>query len=359
MNTAFTLKSAPISTQAELAAVVGVSQVTIHKALTNQSGVSESLRQRIRGLAQEHGYRLNTGAKAVRRQRAGFVTLVMSADPSRSTLPMRMLQGISDELESKAMHLSVAYLRDEQLTDATFVPRILSEWTSDALLLNYHKLVPPRLIELIERYRIPAVWLNDRRPEDCVYPDDLAAGADATRHLIERGHRRIAYISFSYKTELPHYSEIDRRGGYERAMRDAGLEPLVLDRYRVGERVQARPMVYGERTEACAALLSRAIRPTGIVAYSENVAPHLLPPARQLGIEVPRDLSVITFGSGAGFFGQDADTLLVPDDAVGRTGVEMILSKLNEPRRACPARAIEFTFVGGTTLAPPPPTGVE
>ena len=67
------------------------------------------------------------------------------------------------------------------------MPRLLTEACSDGLLIDYTHAIPPALLALIERHRIPAVWINSRQPLDCVRPDDEAAGYDATRRLLERG----------------------------------------------------------------------------------------------------------------------------------------------------------------------------
>ena len=335
-------------TQADLAETLGVSQVTVHKALKGYPGVSDRLRHRVRRLAQDRGYRLHLGARAMRQGRFGAATLVLSlAEQGRSTLSEGLLQGVSLAFEERGMHVSIAVLPDEELTNESFVPRILREWLSDGLLLNYNKNVPARLEDLVRDYRIPSIWLNYKRDHDAAYPDDYAAGKDAVRRLLAAGHRRIAYANFSYKLESVHYSDPDRCDGYVAAMREAGLSPLAIDRYTHDAADQAR------RTPVCAELLSLPDRPTAVIGYSTNTLEHFVRAAERLGLAIPRDLSLMTFSGDPVSVGQDVDAMRVPDVEVGRAGVEMLLEKIAAPGGTLPARAVQFGYLGGATVAPP------
>lgn len=159
----------------------------------------------------------------------GAVTLLLSSERERSWLPEPLLIGIHDELARHGLHLSVARLPDEQLHNEQFVPKLLREWASDGLLINYLWQLPQYLNELIDRYRIPAIWLNVSLERDCVHPNDEAACEEMTGHLIEWGHRDIAFVCFAGgNAAKSHYSVQARRQGYERTMLAAGLAPRHL-----------------------------------------------------------------------------------------------------------------------------------
>ncbi len=330
-------------TQADLAKLAGVSTVTIHKALSNRAGVSDAMRQRIHGLAAEHGYRLNTHAKATRQGRCGNIALLLSTQPIRSNLPTELVLGIQEALEQHDYHMSIARLPDQKLTDEGFVPKMLREMFADGLLVNYTDHMPQQMLDLIARYRIPSVWLNSHQANDCVYSDDEAAGRDATRRLLAAGHRRIAYVDFSHDLNADpdsHYSAVSRRDGYAMAMVDAGLTP----------QVEQRPVLYKDRAQAATELLQSPDRPTAIVAYSGPVAITLLLAAAKLQLQVPRDLAMITFGDRKIVDpGIIIDTFIVPQAEMGRVGVEMLLQKIQDPTRALPARVVGFSLAGGQT----------
>jgi LacI family transcriptional regulator len=335
-----------------IAREVGVSPRTVQRIL------SEPLRdrrptivrraERIRELALAMNYRPNAAARATRKGRFGNVALVLSAaGEGRSTLPDGLLAGITHALDERNLHLTVARLADERLTDAAYVPKILREWMCDGLLINYNKRVPNRMVDLLERYHLPSIWLNCKRDSDCAYPDDLAAGREATRRLLALGHRRIAYVSYSYKTESLHYSELDRRDGYLAAMQEAGLTPESLDRY------NSPSATFAQRTETWAGILARPDRPTAAISY--GLPEHIVRAAERVGLAIPQDLSLVAFAGQVAFVGEEVATMLVPDAEVGRAGVEMLLEKIGTPQAALAPRAIPFGFAEGRTLAPPPP----
>ena len=260
-----------------------------------------------------------------------------SQGEARSGLPEALLRGIHDALDAHGLHLNVAFLPDERLVDAAYVPRILREWTSDGLLVNYNKLLPPGLERVLAESRVPAIWVNHKRPTDACHPDDHAAGRDATRSLLALGHRRIAYCSFSYRLDSLHYSETDRRQGYLDAMAEAGLEPLAVDRY-------SYPAAdYGARATVWRRILEPPRRrPTAVVVYGATAAISIVRAADVLGLAIPGDLSLLTFGGAAVYVGQELDTWLVPEVEMGRQAVEMLLAKIALPGDRLPSRALAF-----------------
>src|SRR4029453_19044681 len=126
-------------------------------------------------------------------------------------------------------------------------------------IVNYTHEILPGMLEVIRAHHTPAVWLNAKLAEDCVYPDAFGAARNATADLIGLGHRRIAFVKLIAPWLSPgatveqtlarmHYSIAARRDGYLTAMREAGLAPQVpyLDRL----------IPQPEQLSACRALLA-------------------------------------------------------------------------------------------------------
>lgn len=339
------------ATISDIAKEAGVSDMTVSNVLGNRGRFAEGTRRRVLDIASQLGYRPNASARAVRHGRFGCAALVLStAEQGRSVLPDGMLLGITETLEAHEMHLSVACLPDVQLTDERFLPKLLREWLSDGLLINYNRRVPGRMLELMQRYRIPAVWLNRKGERNCAYPDDFGAGRRAAEMLLELGHRRLAYVGFTSvrEDEEPHYSVVDRPAGFVEAMREAGLpEPRVIDA------PQLRREKAGQRTDLLADLFRKADRPTGIVAYSTTDAFNIVRAAERLGLSIPRDLSLVLFGGPAPYTGQQTDALNVPTKQVGAAAVEMLLYRIEHPTETIASQAIAFDYRPGTTTAPP------
>lgn len=177
--------------------------------------------------------------------------------------PSSLVDGIEDALQLGDEHLTIARLPDEQLTDEGFVPKILSRLMADGLLINYQVDIPQRMHALMEAAAVPAVWLNRKLPLNAVHPDDFGDGVSATMHLLSFGHRRIGWIDFNIGPEevAAHYSNADRRAGYQTAMRRAGLEPR--DVGSLGGHIP-----YGQRVAIARAFLcDPGTRPTALVSY--------------------------------------------------------------------------------------------
>ena len=328
-----------------VAAAAGVSRVVASLVLngaTTSARVSETTRARVAAAAERVGYVPCSSGVNLRSGRFGCAALVLSTEANRSSLLSGLLEGIHDGLMAHEMHLTVARLPDERLTDAAFVPKILKQWMSDGLIINYTAEIPRRMVELLRNSGLPSVWLNSVQPRDCVRPDDERAARSATERLIRLGHERIAFAV--HRTS--HYSAVDRRRGYERAMRAARLAPRVI-RYELG----ARGWVARAR-----ALLSREGAPTAILAHSPFTAQPILHAALASGVAVPDRLSLATFADRAGedgATGRHVTTWLLPESGMGRAAVEMLVKKIERPRRRLRSRVLGLTYVEGDTCGAP------
>lgn len=340
-------------TMNDVAKKAGVSRQTVSHTLNGRTEgvyISEETRRRVMEVAEAMNYRPNGSALAIKRGRFGGAALLTSNLPHHSYTPQFLLDGVHDELSLNNFHLMLARLSDEQLTDDNFVPKILREMMVDGLLIDYIQHIPPRLIDLVRRHQLPAVWINSPQAEDCVRPDDLDAGYRATRHLLSLGHRRILFADYTHtgNFELEHYSARDRWLGYSRAMSEAGLEPRAMRSKDDG--VAAADWVAYSR-----GWLTAADRPTAVLAYQQEVSPVLIA-AATLGWQVPADLSIVAFGSAdLNVAGLPITTLTVPEYEVGSAAVQMLLQKIEVPEAVFPAKSFPFGFSAGATCAPAKP----
>ncbi|MHB1158568.1 MAG: LacI family DNA-binding transcriptional regulator [Phycisphaerales bacterium] len=339
-------------TSVDVAREAGVSQITVSRAFTGKIPVSDSMRQRVMAAAHRLRYRPNSAAAAMNAGRFGAVALLAGTYTQHNLMSQALMEAIHDALGEHDLHLTLARLPDEKLTDSQFVPRILRQWSVDGLLINYNAMFPRRLEELVVRYRLPSVWINSKHHDNCVYPDDLAAGRYLTRYLLSLGHRKIAFANYNYgfNAESPpgHYSAVDRREGYLQVMREAGLEPRLFH----GEELRDfdLALAFSKRW------LAAKDRPTGVVidSRSQTAAPIRLA-AAGLGLLVPGDLSMAAFGGipPTGKTELNITTLGVPEYEVGRAAVEMLIRKVNHAEQRFPPRAVAFTEMAGASCAQP------
>jgi len=337
----------------DIADRVGVDRSTVSRVLRDRSdeiGISQELARRVKAAADELRYTPNTSARAIRSGQFGAASLLLSTVRGRSYLPSALLDGIHDELLADNMHLTIAKVPDEILRRRDGIPKVLREHLSDGLLINYTHNLPQALLDAVDHARIPSVWINAARDHDAVNPLNFEAAQTATRRLIEHGHRRIAYVDLcAGVAELPtaHFSAHDRRDGYAAAMREAGLEPL---EWRPPRTLGA----FGDGEQFLRARFLETPRPTALLCYFSIFLPRVWRVCIDLGLQVPRDLSVVTFAPELWHeVGVNADCMLEPHAELGRAAVQLLRRLLKQPGGHTEALGLKFKLLPLGTVASP------
>jgi DNA-binding LacI/PurR family transcriptional regulator len=280
---------------------------------------------------------------------AGTTTALMltSAIEDHSSLPPGLLNGLISGLQQEGMHLGIARLDEQPRPQA--LEQLMASCHAQALIINYHYGIPRPLLEFVHHSPLPAVWINSRQESGCIGPDDIGAASELTRHLIALGHRRIAYcdLDSDFTRHDIHVSCLDRLAGYEQAMAEAGLAPQVLG--------CERPPPLKQRVAAAVAMLGRADRPTAIIAYNSHTAmPLFLAATGQLGLHVPRDLSLAQFCSeepdeaGAGL-----TAMAIPWRQLGFMAARMLGQRLADPDLRHQPNLVSLRLLRGNSCAPP------
>ncbi len=289
-------------------------------------------RERVLSTAREMGYRPSRWARAVRSGHFGAVGLLAT---DFHHFPWSALNGIEDVLAPRSLH--ALCLRLTSQGGASF----LSERMADGMIVSWD--LGPELVSQVDQHSVPSVWLNAKRGEDCVYCDDRAGMRVATEHLLQLGHRRIAYVDYSVNG---HYSSVDRCDGYVEGMQAAGLTPRVI-----------REIVPRRERVACArAWLSGSDRPTAVLAYSDSSSfPVLYCATAELGLRIPRDLSLVTVDDWVDDrMGLVLATVVVPQRTMGEEAARMILARMDKSGQRQESQSFMPTFEPGQTCGPAP-----
>ncbi len=342
----------------------GVSIAAASYVLTGRTDqIGKNVRKSVLQTARRLGYRPNFAARTVSTGRFNTVAILQSTVAVNSNLPGLRLHAVLDALVERQMHLVIAKIPDEKLKDSNYVPQMLREQMCDGLLVNYQVSVPPHLGDLIEHYRLPAFWVNSKHPANCVYPDEHAAAYDATRRLLNLGHRR---ITFSIIDALDHFNVLDQFSGCKQPMTEAGIDALdhfsVLDRYSGCKQAMAEvglePKLARYEGVPLRQILSQLgpvltgpDAPTAVIGHSPTAAIVYHRAAQQVGLRVPQDLSLIAFHGEPQF---DVDlplaTVLIPEKAMGIAAVEGLLRLIENPTFKLEPQVLPSSFVEGETL---------
>jgi len=199
---------------------------------------------------------------------------------------------------------------------------------------------------------------------DSVVFDNVRGSAEAVRHLISLGHRRIAYVHAQITREGQYEYETnsaERLEGYRRALREAGIQEEVI---------WPIPLELQELQRQLPNFLRKPNRPTALFAFDETVAHGALLATQELGLTIPGDLSIASFRqldleprggrnwTGLGLTLQDMGRAVVEQAlqrACGSTGGSLFGHKPSEPVQSSEGKVIyvPYRWVLGDTCIPP------
>src|SRR3982751_6705700 len=215
-------------TSFDIAALAGVSQPTVSRALSGSPSVSDATRARVLAAAEQLNYKVDKNASGLRRQHAQTLALLFfeeSASEGAVINPF-YLSLLGPMVRRCAEHGYDLLISFQQLSSDWHVDYEDSRKADGIILLGYGDYLEyrPRLERLIEHGAHFVRWGSGTEGElgTTVSSDNEQGGFDATTHLLERGCRKIAFIG----TASPGYPEFfGRWNGYCRALRAAGIEP--------------------------------------------------------------------------------------------------------------------------------------
>ena len=339
-------------TAATIAAHIGVSRATVTHVLNGRAEeqhIRPETQRRVLEGARTLGYRPNASARAIRTGRFGNVALIQSL--RAQYLPNELLYGLTTAIADKDLHLVLTEVPDVVIEDETYLPHTMRELSVDGVFINRLAGFSQSFVELVGELRIPAIFLNVSEEFDCIHPDDRMGGRIATEYLLGLGHERIAYVG-AQVNDKEHYSERDRRSGYEEVMMAAGKTPWVHSL--PPDWVTREQMVDDQRVVVARQLLERADRPTAVVTYELAESMATMIAAYQLGLRIPDDLSIIQFHNKIDHrYCVAFHTISNVMERIGSEAVSMLLEKIENPEAPLAARAVPVEFLEGATCAAP------
>jgi DNA-binding LacI/PurR family transcriptional regulator len=329
----------------DVARAAGVGLGTVSRVLNGSALVSAATRQRVLDVIAELQY---TPSEIARRFAAGNTLTVATIAPffTRPSVVER-LRGIEVALAASGYNLVVFNVETAARRDACLrdVPR--RDRADGVIIIS---LAPrPAEAEALRSAGVPVV-LVDGLGEGLAHVliDDVAGGALATRHLIELGHRRIAFVGDPLDDPLTFNftSSRHRYEGYQRALCQAGIGPRdEYHRHGLHGRYEARVLARE--------LLLLDEPPSAVFAASDTQAMGVLEAARDVGLQIPAQLSVIGFDDidVAEYLG--LSTVRQPLFESGARGAELLLTLIaGEPRPKAP-EFLPVELVPRATTAPP------
>lgn len=332
----------------EIAEAAGVSVMTVSKALRDKPDLAVATKARIRELANRMGYVPNISAQGLRSRQTHLFGLVISA--ATNPINARLLLALEEQAHELGYDLILGQTLNRAEREEAVLRRMIARRVDGIFLTPVYRMeTEASIYEELRRRQIPVVVLGHRarfcESFTSVETDDISACAAATTHLVELGHRRIAF--FAGPMVSP--TAMERLEGYRRGLREAGLP--VDDRlvFNAGSTIE-------EGAAAALQFLQERTGATAVQCTHDLVAIGAANALLEQGFRVPQDLSVVGFGNilTSEFFRVPLTTVRQPKLRLGTVAMDLMSRILRGETPGVQRLAAQLEIRAST--APPPPT---
>lgn len=318
----------------DIARLAGVSKATVSRVLNHNPAVDPALSARVMRVVQEHDFVPNVTATGLAKGRTRLVGVL--APPLTWPAIPEIVRGVAEYLEDTPYEM-VLYSISFERNHADVLDRILSMRMVSGLLA----IVPGELARhLAERFHqgLPLAMIDDQEKPlgvPWIGVDNVAAAYEATRYLLELGHRRIAHMigPRSYKCAVERYQ------GYCRALEEAGITPepelLLQGSFDTPSGRQCAELLFSHAKDTW---------PSAIFAGNDQMAYGILEVAEQQGIRIPEDVTVLGFDDNmlSARVRPPLTTIRQPFSDMGSKAIEVLLTMIDPDHRRDKKRQEEY-----------------
>lgn len=332
-----------MATIQDVAARAKVSVGTVSRVLNNSPLLSPRTREKVLDAIRELDYRPSQLARSLSLGRTNTVGVIVPFFTQASVV--QRLRGVVDTLRGTGYDL-VLFSVDSPAQREEHLRNLVRRDRAEGLLI-FSLRPQDRDAERFRSARVPVVLVDAVHPSlPHVIVDDVQGGFLATRHLLDLGHRRIAFVGDPVDNPFGFTSSRDRRDGFLRALAEKGIAPPAAY---LKEGAHGRHVAHRLTSE----LLGLPEPPTAIFAASDTQALGVQEAAQQAGLSVPGDLSIIGFDDieVAPYVG--LTTVRQPLYETGARGAELLLAGLRGQTMEPVREVLPLEVVARKTTAPP------
>ena len=330
----------------DVASHAGVSKSTVSNVVRGLPGVSEATRGRVRLAIQELGYRPNVLARQLVQQRTSILGVVVGdlANPFFA----EMAKSVERHAAARGYTAMFCNTEGDSQSELAGVETLLEHRVAGIVFLAFSG--DSRTMQETLQHQIPAVFVScGAEWGDVVSVDDEVGSRMGTLHLVDAGHRRIAYLSIP---ELEDQSDRARWDGYCEALTGAGLGPPV----RISWSPPAEHALVDGVDRPLIEVFTGPDRATGVFASNDVAAIALQEFADRVDLRVPGDISIVGFDDVpmAGLARIALTTVAQPRDELARLGIATIADRIEHKLKGPPTRTlVDVTLVARRSTAPP------
>lgn len=315
-----------------IAEQVGVSIATVSYVLNNSGNISEDTKEKVLRVVKELDYKPNKVARNLKVQRTQTIGII-AEDITVFNTP-DIIDQVNKYAEINGFHVLLNNLRIYKRTQNNYedVEKYLGEITSiiDVLLSNrvegiiYIGCHSREIKNILENVNIPVVFVycfSNALNRCSIINDEEFGGYQATQHLIQKGHQKIGVLTGIIKSIITQ----DRLKGYQKAIMDYNL--LFNPSY-----IKVGDWGYESGYQQGKELLIQENRPTAIFVMNDIMAGGVIDAAKELKIEVPKELSIIGFDNRecSFFYTPRLTTMALPLEEMGEEAAKTLINLIGK-----------------------------
>ncbi len=302
----------------ELSKISGYSTATISRVISGTGSVKKETKEAIEKLLVEYNYRTN--AMEIRKKTTNNKTIMILVGDLDNWYYMELVRVLNRQIWEKEYIPIVAYT-DNQI-------ELEEEYVRLALLKNYAGVVfmnvrgGDRLKEILKMNQCPVVFLNrgiKLASFDTVCNDNYHGGYQATTYLISKGHKRIGHLMGSLYSK----TALERRHGYEDAMRDNGL--IVTE-----NSILLGDLNYKSSYKCGEDVVKAGLDFTALFCSSYQMMEGILDAFMDYGVRVPEDISMICFDETPTTKRKNITTVCTDPDKMGTTAIKLLTERIKD-----------------------------
>jgi LacI family transcriptional regulator len=330
----------------DIARVVGVSSSTVARALNDSPHIGEATKGKVRVAAQQLGYVAHSAARLMRGEASTVIGLTVP--DIENEFYATLARAVAEVCREGGFQMVLSITEDDPAVEYQHLLALVGAQAAGAVIVPTEAPLPESLT-LLER--LPSAQLIRHLPSlgsSWFAIDDERGIRDATRHLIDLGHERIAYVGA--KSALS--TGQDRLKGFRSALEQAGIAPrpelIALGPPRASFAQEVFPSLYADH------------HPTALVSGGGQITVGLLRAAGRCGISMPGQLSFVAYSDSALYESwQPALTAIaLPVREIALAGSAALIRRIRERARFAETEAQHAFYlprlkIRGSTAAPP------
>ena len=316
----------------DVAAHAGVSNATVSRVLSNKPHVSEAVRARVYEAIEALGYQPDTTARRLRSQLTSQVIGLVVSDIQNPHFAA-LVRGVEDVAFEYRMNVILCNTDEQSLREAFYIKLMQSERAA-GLLINPTSEHAPKLLEKVHAQGTALVFLDNSVDElnfDSIGVDDRGDAASAVQHLIDLGYGRIGIIGGRMRQSTGRR----RFEGYCDALGRSGID------IRTELVVETDFSEVGGYQATCQ-LLQLGQPPDALFCANNYATLGAFRAARELGVQIPHDLALVSFDDlpGGAFLDPPLTAVAQPSYEIGVQAARLLKERLED--KSLPPRNLEL-----------------